>query len=117
MFQFNAAIIIAGAIERTSRDKFHQVLGLEAMVDPRSSSKFIFYHKVILGLLPSLRKKVSVLGVIIDRIFPAFSRIRTEYGSEYGEMRENADQNKFKYRHFLRSVSYLQKHLSSYSNE
>ena len=117
MFQFNAAIIIAGAIERTSRDKFHQVLGLEAMVDPRSSSKFIFYHKVILGLLPSLRKKVPVLGVILVRIFPAFSRIRTEYGSEYGEMRENAGKNKFEYGHFLCTVSYLQKHLSSYINE
>ena len=44
----------------------------------------------------SLRKKMPVFGVILVRIFPAFSRIRTEYGeilriSPYAlQMRENA---------------------------
>ena len=39
--------------------------------------------------------KVTIFGVILV----AFSRIRTEYG----KIRENADQNNSKYEHFLRS--------------
>ena len=69
---------------------------------------------------------MSVFGVLLVRIFTAFSRIRTEYGeilriqSEYGEilriqsecrkMWENADQRNSEYGHFLRSetrVSFL----------
>ena len=54
--------------------------------------------------------KVSVYGVILVHIFPAFSRFRTEYGKilriyPYSDrMRENADQNNSEYGHFLRSV-------------
>ena len=50
-----------------------------------------------------------VFGVILVRIFPTFSRIRTEYEEmlPYSvRMRENAgknaDQNNFEYEHFLR---------------
>ena len=52
---------------------------------------------------------MSLFGVILVRIFPAFSRIRTEYGeirriSPYSvRMRKNEDQNNSKYGHFLRS--------------
>ena len=58
------------------------------------------------------QRTVSVFGVILVRIFPAFSRIRTEYGEiEYlsvfspnaGKCGENADQNNAEYRLFLRS--------------
>ena len=59
---------------------------------------------------------MSVFGVILIRIFPAFSRIRAEYGeitrTEYisefspnvGKCGKNVDQNNSKYKHFLRSV-------------
>ena len=56
---------------------------------------------------------MSVFGVILVRIFPAFSRIRTEYGeilriSPYSvRMRENADQNNSEYEQFSRSDSLL----------
>ena len=52
---------------------------------------------------------MSVFEVILVRIFPAFSRIRTEYGkirsiSPYSvQMWENGDQNYSEYGHFLRS--------------
>ena len=58
---------------------------------------------------------MSIFGVILVRIFPAFSRIRTEYGeilriSPYsvrtaGRCWKNADQNNSEYGHFLRSDS------------
>ena len=50
-------------------------------------------------------QKVFVFGVILVRNFPAFSRIRTEYGSECAKMRQNADQSNSEYEHFLRSVT------------
>ena len=54
---------------------------------------------------------VSVFGVILVRIFPALSRIRTEYGeiwsiSPYSvRMRENADQNNSEYGQLLGSLN------------
>ena len=53
---------------------------------------------------------MSVFGVILVRIFPAFSRIRTEYGYlslfslNAGKCRKNADQNNSEYGHILCSV-------------
>ena len=55
--------------------------------------------------------KVSVLGVILVRIFP---RNRIEYGeilriSPYSvRMRENADQNNYQYGHFLGSLIFVE---------
>ena len=49
---------------------------------------------------------MSVFVVIPVRIFPAFSRIRTEYWeirSIQSECGENADRNNSEYGHFLRS--------------
>ena len=49
----------------------------------------------------------AVFGVILVLIFPAFSRIRTEYGeirSKMGKCGQNADQNNSEYGQFLRSV-------------
>ena len=54
MVQYNAALIITGAIKGTSRDKIYQELGLESLADRRWTRKLIFFHKIILGLLPSL---------------------------------------------------------------
>ena len=57
---------------------------------------------------------MSVFGVILVRIFPAFFRIWTKYGEirsisvfspNAGKYGKNADQNNFEYRHFLHSVN------------
>ena len=56
-------------------------------------SGIIWYEIVTIDKIsPSLRKKVSVFGVILVYVFPAFSRIRREYGEiPYSvRMRENA---------------------------
>ena len=42
---------------------------------------------------------------ILVRIFPAFSRIRIEFGEILRKCGKNADQNNSEYEHFLRSVS------------
>ena len=55
---------------------------------------------------------MSVFGIILVRIFPAFSQIWTEYGEilylsllspNAGKYGKNADQNNSEYGHFLRS--------------
>ena len=46
--------------------------------------------------------KESLFGVILVRIFPAYSRI-----PNVGKCVKNADQNKSEYGHFLRSVKSL----------
>ena len=56
MVQYNAVLIITGAFKGTSRDKIYQELGLESLADRRWTRKLIFFHKIILGLLPSYLK-------------------------------------------------------------
>ena len=56
MVQYNAALIITGAFKGTSHDKIYQELGLESLADRRWTRKLIFFHKIILGLLPSYLK-------------------------------------------------------------
>ena len=51
--QYNAALIITGAIKGTCRDKMSQELGLESLTDRRWSRNLILFHKIILGLQPS----------------------------------------------------------------
>ena len=58
-------------------------------------------------------QQVSVFGVILAHSFPAFPRIRTEYGQilsifspNAGQCKNNADQNNSEYGHFLRSKSF-----------
>ena len=51
--QYNAVLIITGAIKGTFRDKIYQEVGLESLADRRWSWKIIFFHKIILGLQPS----------------------------------------------------------------
>ena len=53
MVQYNAALIITGALKGTSCDKIYQKLGVESLEDQRWTRKFIFFHKIILGLLSS----------------------------------------------------------------
>ena len=48
-------------------------------------------------------QKVSLFGVILVRIFPAFSRIRSVFSPNARKCGKNADQNKSEYGHFLRS--------------
>ena len=83
-----------------------EIIGDWSDVPQQNGDKVTFYHYV----------KKSVFGVILVRIFHAFSRIRSEYAeirsiSPYSvPMRENfgknEDQNNSKYGHFLRSVPF-----------
>ena len=52
MVQYDAALIITGAFKGTSRNKIYEELGLESLLDWRWTRKLIFFHKIILGLLP-----------------------------------------------------------------
>ena len=56
MIQYNAALIITGAFTGTSHDKIYQELVLESLADGRWTRKLIFFHKIILELLPSYLK-------------------------------------------------------------
>ena len=56
MVQYNAGLIITSAFKRTSRDKIYEELGLESLADRRWTRKLFFFHKIILGLLPSYIK-------------------------------------------------------------
>ena len=51
--QYEAALIITGAIKQTCRDKIYQELGLESLAERRWSRKPIFFLKIILSLQPS----------------------------------------------------------------
>ena len=73
-------------------------------------SHFTYYYanedKNEEAMLSSLCKKCPYS----ELFWSAFSRVRTEYGEIWSispnsfRMRENADQSKFEYGHFLRSV-------------
>ena len=52
MVQYNAALVITGAIKGTSRDSIYRELGLESLAERRWSRKMFFFHKIINGLLP-----------------------------------------------------------------
>ena len=57
----------------------------------------------------------SVFRVLLVRIFPAFSRIRTVFTPNAGKCGENADHNNSKYGLFLRIVNDpLEKYLGPY---
>ena len=57
MVQYNTAYIITAAFKRTSCDKTYQELGLVSLADRRWTRKlFFFFHKRILGLVPSCVK-------------------------------------------------------------
>ena len=52
MVQYNAALIITGDFKGTSHDKIYHELVLESLADRRWTRE-LFFHKIILGLLPS----------------------------------------------------------------
>ena len=52
MVQYNAALVITGAIKGTSRDRMYRELGLESLPERTWSRKIFFFHKIINGLLP-----------------------------------------------------------------
>ena len=63
MFQYQAALVITGAIEGTSYNLLFQEFclesqadgrwGLESQADRRWSRKIFFFYKIVNGLLPS----------------------------------------------------------------
>ena len=52
MVQYNAALIITGAIKGTYCDKIYRELGLESLADRKWSRKPIFFHKIIICFQP-----------------------------------------------------------------
>ena len=57
MVQYIAALVITGAFKGTSCNEIYQELGLESLANRRWTRKlFFFFHKMILGLLPSYLK-------------------------------------------------------------
>ena len=53
MIHYRAALVITGAIKRTTRDRLYQEIGLESLADRRRSCKIFFFHRIVNGLLPS----------------------------------------------------------------
>ena len=54
--QYDACLVITGAIIETSRERLYRELGLETPNDRRWSRKF-FFHKIIKGFSPSFLQK------------------------------------------------------------
>ena len=52
MVQYNAALVITGAIKVTSRDHIYRELGLESLAKSRWPRKIFFFHKMINDLIP-----------------------------------------------------------------
>ena len=52
MVQYNAALVITGAIKDTSRNLIYRELGLESLTEWRWSYQIFFFRKIINGLLP-----------------------------------------------------------------
>ena len=52
MVQYNAALVINGALKGTSRDRTYRELGLESLAERRWSRKIFFFHKINNSLLP-----------------------------------------------------------------
>ena len=50
MVQYQAALVITGAIKETSRDRLYQELGLESLANKRLSCRLFFFHKIIVTL-------------------------------------------------------------------
>ena len=48
--QYPAALIITGAIEGISRERFYQELGLESLCDRRSYRKLVFAYNIVFYL-------------------------------------------------------------------
>ena len=73
MVQYNAALVITGAIKGTSRDRIYRELGLESLAERRWSRKIFLFHKIINGLLPVyLQSYISYCG-------EGFYRTRSAY--------------------------------------
>ena len=53
MIQYEAALVITGAIKGASRDRLYQEIGLESLANRRWSRKIFFFYKSVNGLLPS----------------------------------------------------------------
>ena len=63
MVQYNAALVITGAIKGTSHDRIYRELVLQSLAERRWSRKIFFFHKMINSLLPLyLKSYVSYCG-------------------------------------------------------
>ena len=63
MVQYNAALVVTGAIKGTSRDRIYRELGLKSLAKWRWSRKIFFFHKIINSFLPVyLQSYISYCG-------------------------------------------------------
>ena len=63
MLQYNAGLVITGAIKDKSRDRIYRVLVLEYFAERRWSRQICFFHKLKNGLLPVyLKSYISDCG-------------------------------------------------------
>ena len=63
MVQYNAELVITGAVKGTSRDPIYRELSLESLAEWRLSRKIFVFHKIINGLLPvCLQSYISYCG-------------------------------------------------------
>ena len=76
MIRYNAALITTVAFKGTSRDKIYQKLVLESLADWRWTRK-LFFHKIILGLLPSYLKDYLIP---CDNLRTYLTRFSTQKG-------------------------------------
>ena len=74
MDQYNAALVITGAIKGTLRDRDYRELGLESLAERRWSCKIFFFHEIINGLIPVyLQQYISYCGFIVLNNIRKFS--------------------------------------------
>ena len=63
MVQYNAAVVITGAIKGKSRGRVYRELDLEPLTERRWSRKIFFFHKIINDFLPvNLQSYISYCG-------------------------------------------------------
>ena len=66
--QYNAALVITGAIKGTSRNRVYRELGLESLAERKWSHEICSFHKIINGILPVyLQSYISYCGEGIYR--------------------------------------------------
>ena len=59
--QYNASLLITGAVKGTSREKLYQELGLEYLQQSRLMRRLCLFYKVVLTKLPAYTYDIILL--------------------------------------------------------
>ena len=82
MVQYNAALVISGAFNGTSRDRIYKELDLESLAEWRWSGKIFYFNKIINGLLPVyLQSYISYCGEGVYRRRSANQKNLTQFST------------------------------------